>query len=103
MEDLLALDGQETRQDTFGQASAENDDLLAHSRCQQLLHRRERSNTRRILHPWLLSKAVEMGERMGRRGGRLQRDGRAAKSHRCTCGRDQIHVSIHAFTITSSD
>ena len=32
VKDLLALDGQETRQDTFGQASAENDDLLAHSR-----------------------------------------------------------------------
>jgi hypothetical protein len=27
MENLLALDGQETRQDTFCQSSAENDDL----------------------------------------------------------------------------
>lgn len=31
VKDLFPLDGQETREDTFGQTGAENDDLIRHN------------------------------------------------------------------------
>lgn len=52
VEDLLALNGEQARQDTFSETSAEHDNLVqAHQLGQSA--RRRGPHARRILHPWL--------------------------------------------------
>ena len=83
MEDLLALDRQETGEDTFGEASTENDDLGP-----SVSRRTTGSGSayeRRILHPWWVSKIGECGGDDGGEERHLVGGEHAAKSHRCTC------------------